>query len=133
MRKIGLVCCSNGIDKKQENHLIKLEKQLNKLNLDVIWSPYIYKSHGVRSASALERAKIINQMNQNDSIEAIMDISGGDIANEILEYIDYQCLKKTFWGYSDLTTVLNAIYSQTKQQSVLFQIRHLVDHPLQKE
>lgn len=131
MKKIGLVCCSNGIDRKQENDLKKLEYELRQLHIDVQWSPFIYQDKGIKSASAQDRANIINQMNQDDSIDAIMDISGGDIANEILEYLDYTCLKKPFWGYSDLTTVINAIYSQTKRESVLFQIRHLVDNPLQ--
>ena len=131
MKKIGLVCCSNGIDRKQENDLKKLEHELYQLHIDVQWSPFIYQDKSIKSASAQESANIINQMNQDDSIDAIMDISGGDIANEILEYLDYTCLKKPFWGYSDLTTVINAIYSQTKRESVLFQIRHLVDNPLQ--
>lgn len=131
MKKIGLVCCSNGIDRKQENDLKKLEHELYQLHIDVQWSPFIYQDKSIKSASAQDRANIINQMNQDDSIDAIMDISGGDIANEILEYLDYTCLKKPFWGYSDLTTVINAIYSQTKRESVLFQIRHLVDNPLQ--
>ena len=130
MKKIGLVCCSNGIDRKQENDLKKLEHELYQLHIDVQWSPCIYQDKSIKSASAQDRANIINQMNQDDSIDAIMDISGGDIANEILEYLDYTCLKKPFWGYSDLTTVINAIYSQTKRESVLFQIRHLVDNPL---
>lgn len=131
MKKIGLVCCSNGIDRKQENDLKKLEHELYQLHIDVQWSPFIYQDKSIKSASAQDRANIINQMNQDDSIDAIMDISGGDIANEILEYLDYTCLKKPFWGYSDLTTVINAIYSQTKRESVLFQIRHLVDNSLQ--
>lgn len=42
MKKIGIVCCSNGIDKKYENDLIQLENELNQLNIHVIWSPYIY-------------------------------------------------------------------------------------------
>ena len=130
-KRQGLVCCSNGIDRKQENDLKKLEHELYQLHIDVQWSPFIYQDKSIKSASAQDRANIINQMNQDDSIDAIMDISGGDIANEILEYLDYTCLKKPFWGYSDLTTVINAIYSQTKRESVLFQIRHLVDNPLQ--
>ena len=49
-------------------------------------------------------------------ITDIYDISGGDIANEILPYLDFEVIKnsgKRFWGYSDLTTVINAIYEKT--------------------
>ena len=31
-----------------------------------------------------------------------------------------------FWGYSDLTTILNAIYAKTGRSSVLYQARNLV-------
>ena len=33
---------------------------------------------------------------------------------------------KPFFGYSDLTTVINALYSQTERNSYLYQIRNLI-------
>lgn len=37
--------------------------------------------------------------------------------------------KSIFWGYSDLTTIINAIYARTGKSSVLYQIRNLTyDH-----
>ena len=33
---------------------------------------------------------------------------------------------KPFWGYSDLTTIMNAIYAKTGVRSVLYQIRNLL-------
>ena len=66
---------------------------------------------------------------KDDKIKAIFDISGGDVANGILPYLDYEQIansEKMFWGYSDLTTVLNAIYKKTGKASVLYQIRNLI-------
>ena len=66
---------------------------------------------------------------KNNEIKAIFDISGGDLANEVLEYLDYEYISKNpkpFFGYSDLTTVLNAIYSQTNNPVYLYQIRNLI-------
>lgn len=45
--------------------------------------------------------------------------------------IDYDVIKKrkskaTFWGYSDLTTILNAIYTMTGKPGVLYQIKNMV-------
>lgn len=131
MKKVGIVCCSNGIDIKQKDSLMQLEKQLNELKIKVIWSPYIYKKEGVRAIDARKRADVLMTFFQDDSIDAIFDISGGDIANEILEYLDFHQITKMFWGYSDLTTILNAIYSQTQKQTVLFQIRHIIDNDIQ--
>ena len=66
---------------------------------------------------------------QDDSIREIFDISGGDIANEILPYLDYEAIAgsgKRFWGYSDLTTVINAIGRKSGNESVLYQVKNLV-------
>ena len=54
------------------------------------------------------------------------------MANEVLGYLDYQKIRESravFWGYSDLTVILNAIYAETGKVSVLYQIRNLLyDH-----
>lgn len=66
---------------------------------------------------------------KNNSIKAVFDISGGDLANEILPFIDFEIIKnnyKPFFGYSDLTTVINAIYSNTKNPCYLYQIKNIV-------
>ena len=66
---------------------------------------------------------------KDDEIKGIFDISGGDVANGILPYLDYDMIvnsSKMFWGYSDLTTVINAIYAKTGKASVLYQIRNLL-------
>ena len=75
---------------------------------------------------------------RDDSIDAIYDISGGDLANGVLPYLDYDLIAssgKAFWGYSDLTCVINAIYAKTGKVSVLYQVRNLVwaDAELQKK
>ena len=65
----------------------------------------------------------------DDSIKAIFDISGGNVANEVLEYLDFEIIKKNpkpFFGYSDLTTIINAIYSKTEIPSFLYQVRNLI-------
>lgn len=62
-------------------------------------------------------------------ITAIFDISGGDMSNELLPYLDFEVIRnseKKFYGYSDLTTILNAIYAKTGKETVLYQIRNLL-------
>lgn len=68
---------------------------------------------------------------EDDSIKAIFDISGGDLANEVLDYLDYDIIRKKnkpFFGYSDLTTVLNAITTKTQQATYLYQIMNIIDN-----
>ena len=66
---------------------------------------------------------------QDEDIRAVFDVSGGDLANGVLPYLDYEVIAesgKLFFGYSDLTTVINAIYGKTGRPAVLYQIRNLV-------
>lgn len=63
------------------------------------------------------------------NINYIFDLSGGDTSNFILDLIDYEKIKnstKIFCGYSDLTTIINAIYTKTNKKSILFQISNLI-------
>jgi muramoyltetrapeptide carboxypeptidase LdcA involved in peptidoglycan recycling len=66
----------------------------------------------------------------DSDIKAIFDVSGGDLSNGILDYIDFETIKnnpKPFFGYSDLSVILNAIYSKTGTKTYLYQIRNLVE------
>ena len=51
------------------------------------------------------------------------------MSNELLPYLDFEVIRnseKSFYGYSDLTTILNAIYAKTGKEAVLYQIRNLL-------
>lgn len=130
--KIALVCCSNGLSMQSENIINSLCNTLTKIGLEVVSSPYLYANHSVFSGTAKERADILMHYYKDTSIKGIFDVSGGDLANEILPYIDFSIIQNTdklFWGYSDLTTIINAIYAKTGRSSILYQVRNLVyDH-----
>lgn len=127
--KIGILCCSNGQKKSYKEKLDILTETLSGIGLVPVYGKYIYEKEDVFCASGEERAKALTEFCLNDEIKAIFDISGGDLANGILPYMDYDVIAesdKTFWGYSDLTTVINAIYQKTGKVSVLYQIRNLI-------
>ncbi|MDD7208733.1 MAG: LD-carboxypeptidase [Lachnospiraceae bacterium] len=127
--RIGIVCCSNGRKKKTEREINSLKNVLQHLGLVPVFSPFLYETESVESVNARKRAEILMDFYKDPSIRGIFDISGGDIANMILPYLDFRvisCSGKELWGYSDLTTVLNAIYGKTGKTSVLYQIRNLV-------
>lgn len=127
--KIAIVCCSNGQPVSNREKLCKLHTTIQEIGLVPVWSHYIYTRDSVFSGSAKERAQSLMDFYMDQEIKAIFDISGGDIANEILPYLNFQVIaesEKSFWGYSDLTTILNAIYSKTGKPSVLYQIRNLI-------
>lgn len=129
MIKAGIVCCSNGQKRANENDMNFLENTLREIGVEAIFSNYIYEKEGVSCGSAKERAKALMDFYHDDEIVEVFDISGGDLANGVLPYLDYDVIAKSekkFWGYSDLTTVVNAIYAKTGKPSVLYQVRNLI-------
>lgn len=127
--KIGIVCCSNGQKCTYEEKIKRLENTLTEIGLQPVFSDYIYEKEDIFCGTAKERANALMDFYKDDEIKGIFDISGGDVANGILPYLDYGVIAsspKLLWGYSDLTTVLNAIYKKTGKVSVLYQIRNLI-------
>ena len=127
--KVALVVCSNGKAREDKIKLDKLEEILKSLGLVPVYSNYLYKDKFGRSASAEIRSEELMNFFSDKSIKAIFDISGGDIANEILEYLDYDVIKenyKPFFGYSDLSVVLNAITVKTGEPTYLYQVLNII-------
>lgn len=130
--QIGIVCCSNAQKRSDFDKMRLLEEDLLQMGLHPVFSHWICEKENASGMAAMERARALMDFYKDDGIKGIFDISGGDIANGILPYLDYNVIAespKLFWGYSDLTTVINAIYEKTRKASVLYQIRNLIcDH-----
>ena len=127
--KAGIVCCSNGQPEKAAVTLEALKSYLLSAGVVPVFGDYIYQAGSVYSGTARQRAQSLLDFYRDEEIRVIFDISGGDLANEILPYLDYDLIAKSgkeFWGYSDLTTVINAIYAKTGKSSVLYQVKNLV-------
>ena len=133
MRKIALVACSNGLEVRKKGSVEELCAYLEGLGFMPCVSPCLYEKDpvfcSVFSGTAEERAEALMSFYRDPEVQAILDLSGGDLANELLPYLDYEVIGKSqaeFWGYSDLTTILNTIYAKTGRSSVLYQARNLV-------
>ena len=128
--KIALVVCSNGKNIEDKERLERLESILVEMGLVPVFTKYIYKDKFGRGAKAQVRGEELMSFYKNKEIKVIFDISGGDIANEILDYLDYDVIKrnyKPFFGYSDLTTILNTLGSQTNEVNYLYQILNIIE------
>lgn len=127
--KIGLVACSDGQKQKHRKDIEQLVGLLKELKVDSVLSDYIYEKSNGLSGTGKERAEAFNGMYRNREIEGVFDISGGNLANDVLDFIDYDLVQrsdKRFHGYSDLTTVINALYTMSHKSSVLYFIRNLI-------
>lgn len=127
---IAIVACSNGLDEKKKPQIEELVNIFKEMGINTKVSEKIYKKYSSFSGTGKERADAMLNFYRDNEIKAIFDVSGGDLSNEILEYLDFNNIKinyKPYFGYSDLTVVLNALYSKTNEKNYLYQIRNLAD------
>lgn len=127
--KAAIVCCSNGQPGVNRDKIQRLCHTLQEIGLKPVLSDYIYADEASFCGTARQRAGALMQFYKDEDIRVIFDISGGDTANQILPYLDFHTIaasNKQFWGYSDLTTIINAIYAKTGKSSVLYQVRNLI-------
>ena len=125
----GIVCCSNGLLAERRYEVEKVIQLLTDIGINPVISEHIYANNAVFSGTGRERAQALMEMYEKEDVKAVFDISGGDIANEILPYLDFDVIRehpKAFWGYSDLTTIVNAVYTKTGHEGVLYQVMNLV-------
>ncbi len=135
---IGLISCSNGLNENVKDKIDDLASILKSININVDISNSLYRNLDGTTLPAEFRAKELMRFYNDKNIKAIFDLSGGDLCNEILDYLNYDEIinsKKPFIGYSDLTVLLNALYEKTNITNFNYQLRNLIRESanLQKE
>lgn len=128
--KAALVACSDPMLLYQKDDIQKLKILLEKEGLEVVVSPHLFDSVG--DLSAKDKADDLMRYFRDSEMKFIFDVSGGDIANSVLQEADFDAIRESkavFYGYSDLTTILNAIYTKSGCETVNYQVRNLLyDH-----
>ena len=127
--KVGIAGCSNAIPVNERPEVERLCGVLEEMGYAPVLSPHLFSEKSVYSAWGEARAQALMDFYRDDSIEEIFDISGGDLANEVIPWLDYGVIarsEKRFWGYSDLTCLINAVYARTGKASMLYQARFLI-------
>ncbi|MBR4110072.1 MAG: LD-carboxypeptidase [Clostridia bacterium] len=87
-------------------------KKLNKLGINIIETPNCRTSFGVRSSDAKTRAKELESLFENNDVDSIVCLAGGEFLVEMLPYIDFDVIKnnpKWLQGFSDVTGISFAI------------------------
>ncbi|CAH1057568.1 S66 family peptidase [Paenibacillus pseudetheri] len=127
--KVGFIACSDGVRVENLPKVEELIKIMNSCGLEIVKSNTLFRRDSYFSGNHKERATELNRLFKNDEIRAIFDISGGDSANQILEYINYDHIRlhpKPFFGMSDLSVILNALHTQSNSKSYHYQLMNLV-------
>ena len=127
-QKFGIVRCSNPLLPEVRSEIDRLCKVLSNDGAEPVMAKYLYADEDAYTPGWV-RAQELMKLYTTAGIGDIYDISGGDMGNDVLDFLGYEKIAAsgaTFWGYSDLTTVINAIYAKTGKVSHLFQIRNIV-------
>lgn len=126
---IGLCACSNAVLPEQRADIERLCTVLYSMGLVPVVSPCLYaKDASGFGAPARERTEALARFYADSRIRAVFDVSGGDLANGVLDFLDFDILRanpKPLFGYSDVTAVLNAVFCKTGIPAYLYQIRNL--------
>lgn len=112
---IGLISPSAGLAPFAMHRIEKAKKSLEEMGYQVKIGQNALKNNGYVSAPAKLRAKDFNDMFENKNISLIMCTIGGDHANQILKYLDFNQIRKNpkaFIGYSDTTVLHYALFTQ---------------------
>lgn len=126
---VALIACSNGLSPSLKNTIDNLENTLEMLYLNVVRANSLFRTENIYCEPAKDRAESLMKAFTDPKIKVIFDISGGDLANELLPFLNFDIIKnnpKLFVGYSDLSVLINSIYSQCNIPSMLYQVRNLV-------
>ena len=111
---LGLVAPAGRIysDDEYQNIL----KNLSSLGFNVIEGKHTRSAHGYLAGYDHQRVSDLNDMIINPKIDIIMALRGGWGSNRLLPLINFEVIKKypkIIIGFSDITSLLLAIYSQT--------------------
>ena len=91
-------------------------KRLTQMGLKVVFSQHAEEVNKLSSSSIKSRVKDLHAAFADTQIKAILTVIGGFNSNQLLQYIDWGLIKKNpkiFCGFSDITTLNNAIFAKT--------------------
>lgn len=96
--------------------VFKFEQQLRNMGFKVILGRTLSIKKGYLAGTDEERAKELMQFFEDPSIDGIIAMRGGWGCARLLEKLDYSIIKsnpKVLMGFSDISSLLNAIYIRT--------------------
>lgn len=115
---IGVCTLSSLLKGKDNSEILKTKEELEKLNINTILGSNLFLND-----SSKVNADDFNNMIVDNNIDGIIFAKGGTTSYKLLDKIDYEAIKnnpKIIIGFSDNTSVLNAIYTNTRTCYISF-------------
>lgn len=113
---IGVIAPSNYIEKDDLEYINASIALMEASGFKVKFGKYVFEDTLGYGTSPEKRATDINWAFKDDEVKTIMCVKGGEDSNTTLDYIDYEMIKKhpkIICGFSDNTSILNAIHEKT--------------------
>jgi peptidase U61 LD-carboxypeptidase A len=113
---IGVIAPSSYIEKDDLEYINASIALMEASGFKVKFGKYVFEDTLGYGTSPEKRAADINWAFKDDEVKAIMCVKGGEDSNTTLDYIDYEMIKKhpkIICGFSDNTSILNAIHEKT--------------------
>ena len=114
--KIAVIAPSNTAKEEDKIYLEESRKLFENLGIDVLFGKNIFSNTLVYGATVEEKIEDLHWAFSNKEVKAIFAVKGGTNSNSLFDYIDYELIKKNpkiFCGFSDTTSLLNAINLKT--------------------
>ena len=113
---IGVIAPSSPVDKEDLEVINQSVLLLESAGFHIQFGKNVFSHTLGYSATPKEKAQDINAMFADKNIKLIFCLSGGFNSNSTFEYLDYDVIKKNpkpICGFSDSTSLTNAIYAKT--------------------
>lgn len=113
---IGVIAPSSKIDEDDLEVINNSVLLMESTGFKVKFAKNAFKNTLGYSATPMEKGEDINEMFADNHVKLIFCVSGGFNSNSVFEYLNYELIKsnpKPLCGFSDSTSLTNAIYSKT--------------------
>ncbi|MBD1940299.1 LD-carboxypeptidase [Microcoleus sp. FACHB-68] len=110
---VGLINPASFLDPEDIDFV---KKELAKFGLKVKPAAHVRDRYGYLGGKDVDRAADVNAMFADTSVKALIAMRGGWGGNRILPLLDYELIRrhpKIIIGYSDITSLLLAIYARS--------------------
>ena len=113
---IGVVSSSEPITEERTIDIESSSKFFEDLGFKIKLGKHLKDNELGYGATAKNKAEDFNEMFKDKEVKAIFCACGGYNVNSVFDYLDYKAIEKNpkiICGYSDSTSIINAIYSKT--------------------
>ena len=90
--------------------------KIEKFGFTLSFGKHVNEKDEFKSSSIESRIEDLHDAFSDNDVDAILTVIGGYNANQLLDYIDYDLIKKNpkiICGFSDITAIANAITTNT--------------------